>query len=208
MLRTLRPLKHYNIYRVSKHLTTATMSTSATFTTPTAPPSIVETETNIFFYGHELTLQYSRLQNWYPSVFHPVSNPAIRFYTAEHAIMHAKAVLFSDLATAERILNAATPTEAGRLGREVKNFDSAVWKENVDRVAEEVFFAKFSQVSECREALMATGTKGLAEASPKDKAWGIGFRGDEAEGREGEWGRNIAGRALERVRERLRHVDN
>jgi len=168
------------------------------------PPSYRETNSHIFFYGHELTTRYSRLQNWYPSVFHAVNNPAIRFYTAEHAIMHAKAILFSDLATAEKILNAATPKEAGALGREVKNFDSNVWKQNVDRVAEEVFWAKFSQVRECREALLATGEKGLAEASPTDKVWGIGFRADEAEGNEKQWGRNIAGRALEKVRTRLR----
>lgn len=181
------------------------MSTSNTVTTTaSAPPPVHETPTHLFFYGHELTLSASRLQNWYPSVFHHASNPAIRFYTAEHAIMHAKAVLFSDPTTAEKILNAKTPREAGKLGREVKNFNSAVWKENVDRVAEEVFYAKFSQVGECREALLATGEKVLAEASPTDRAWGIGFRGDEAEGKEQEWGKNIAGRALMKVRARLR----
>lgn len=179
-------------------------TTTSTGFSATGPPSWHETRTNVFFYGAELTQQYSRLQNWYPSVFHKVGDEKVRFFTAEHAIMHAKAVLFDDLTTAEKILNAATPKEAGELGRQVKGFDSKVWKASVDGVAEEVFWAKFSQVRECREALLATGDKGLAEASPTDRAWGIGYRGDEAEGNEEHWGRNIAGRALMKVRERLR----
>ena len=51
---------------------------------------------------------------------------------------------------------------------------------------------------------MATGEKQLFESNPADSNWGIGFRGDEAVGKEEEWGRNIAGKALMKVRDRLR----
>jgi len=44
----------------------------------------------------------------------------------------------------------------------------------------------------------------LVEGSPVDRVWGIGFRGDEAEGKEEEWGLSLLGKALMRVRERLR----
>ena len=42
------------------------------------------------------------------------------------------------------------------------------------------------------------------EASPDDKIWGIGFNSEDAEGREAEWGNDGLGKALMRVRERLR----
>ena len=112
-----------------------------------------------------------------------------------------------DSSTAEKILVAATPGEAKALVRQVKNFDSKKWTAMVEQVAEDAMWAKFSQVKECREALLGTGEKVLAEASPVDRIWGIGFAGDEAEGREEEWGRNVAGQALMKVRERLREED-
>lgn len=118
--------------------------------------------------------------------------------------MYRKAITMSDLHTAERILLAATPTEAQRLGREVKNYRPDLWREVVDDVAEEGNWLKFSQIEECKAVLLETGDKILVEASPVDRNWGIGFGGYEAEGRESEWGRNILGNALMRVRERLR----
>ena len=118
--------------------------------------------------------------------------------------MYRKALIMDDIATGNRILDAATPKEAGNLGREVKNYDGEKWKDAVEEVAETCNYLKCSQVKECREALLNSGDRVLAEASPVDRNWGIGFRGDEAEGREKEWGRNILGEALMRVRKRLR----
>lgn len=118
--------------------------------------------------------------------------------------MHAKALIMSDTSTAERILQSATPLEANRLGREIKNFDSELWKENVEEIAERANYLKFSQIEECRNALRATDGKLLAEASPIDRNWGVGFAGDEAGSKEEEWGRNMLGQALMRVRDRLK----
>lgn len=171
---------------------------------PTYGPAVHHTPTHVYFYGYELQLPESRLQNWYPSVFSDPKDPGIRFPTNEHYIMWRKAVAMNDRATADKILVAATPTEAQRLGREVKNYDPELWRRIVDQVAEDGNWLKFSQVEECRSALLATGEKGLVEASPVDRNWGVGFRGDEAEGNEDDWGRNILGKALVRVRGRLR----
>ena len=55
------------------------------------------------------------------------------------------------------------------MGRQVRNFDSKVWKEEVSKVAEEGTWLKFSQVEECREALLETGDRIIAEASPVDR---------------------------------------
>ena len=94
-----------------------------------------------------------------------------------------------------------------RLGREVRNFDLEVWKKNADRVVEDANYLKFSQNEDLKEVLLGTGDKVLVEASPDDKIWGIGFNSEEAEGRESEWGNNGLGKALMKVRERLRREE-
>lgn len=118
--------------------------------------------------------------------------------------MWRKAMLMNDRETADRILVAATPSEAQALGRQVKNFDGGKWRATVPEVAETGNWFKFSQVRECRDALLATGDLILAETNPADRNWGIGFRGDEAEGKESEWGANLLGNAQMKVRDRLR----
>lgn len=171
---------------------------------PPYGPSVHVSPTHVFFYGYELQLPESRFQMWYPASFADPQYPDVRFQTAEHYVMHAKALIMSDASTAERILEAATPLEANRLGREIKKFDSELWKSKVEEIAERANYLKFSQVKEYRDALIATDRKVLAEASPVDRNWGIGFSGDEAGSKEEEWGRNLLGKALMRVRDRLK----
>lgn len=98
----------------------------------------------------------------------------------------------------------AHPSRAKALGREVRNFDLDLWKREADRVVEDGNIAKFGQNEELKAILLGTGDKELVEASPDDKIWGIGFKGDEGEGRESEWGNNGLGKALMRARDRLR----
>lgn len=127
-----------------------------------------------------------------------------KFLTAEHYMMYHKALLMHDAATAKKILSAPTPAEAKSLGREVKNFDQKAWDEKCDKIVERGNWLKFTQDDKCRSALLGTGDRKIIEASPSDKIWGIGFAADEAEGKESEWGANKLGKALERVRDRLR----
>ena len=65
--------------------------------------------------------------------------------------------------------------------------------------------AKFGQNPEMREALLATGSKILVEASPLDRIWGVGLRADDAAVfNPGTWrGLNLLGLALMVVRSRL-----
>jgi ribA/ribD-fused uncharacterized protein len=55
--------------------------------------------------------------------------------------------------------------------------------------------------------LLATGDRELAEASPFDRVWGIGFTADCAEMNRESWGQNLLGRALMDVRARLREEE-
>jgi ribA/ribD-fused uncharacterized protein len=177
---------------------------SSSNTPPPYGPSVHYTAKHLFFYGYELQLPEARLQNWYPASFTDPNIPGVRFQTGEHYIMYRKALVMCDTLTTNKIASAATPKEAGRLGREVKTYDGDKWKQAVDEVAETCNYLKCSQVEECRQALLDSGDRILAEASPVDRNWGIGFRGDEAENKEDEWGRNILGKALMKVRDRLR----
>jgi ribA/ribD-fused uncharacterized protein len=84
-------------------------------------------------------------------------------------MMHQKALLFSDHETAAEILRETDPGKTQALGRQVKNFNKAVWVQHRERIVEEGSYHKFvnSVVEEDIKALfLATGFR---EASPYDK---------------------------------------
>jgi len=120
--------------------------------------------------------------------------------------MYQKAILFegTDSESAKKVLAASTPGEANKLGRAVEGYNGETWKAKCDDIVAEGNYLKFSQSEECRCALMKTKDLILVEGSPVDRIWGIGFRGDEAVGKEDQWGQSKLGKALMRVRERLR----
>jgi ribA/ribD-fused uncharacterized protein len=131
------------------------------------------------------------------------SGPEHDFSTTEQYMMHAKALLMGDTETAAEILAATHPSKAKLLGRQVKNFNQDLWNSCCEAVVEEANFAKFSQNDDLRAVLLGTGKRIIVEASPDDRIWGIGFDSQHAEGKEEEWGRNLLGEALMRVRDRL-----
>lgn len=106
--------------------------------------------------------------NWYPAAVDG-------FKTSEHAMMFAKAQLFDDMETADKITDAATPAEAKALGRQVRGFSSEVWDREKERIMLQILYNKFSQNDQLKAMLLATGDKVLVEASPLDKIWGIGM---------------------------------
>ena len=56
------------------------------------------------------------------------------------------AVLFKDDATAEKIMNTDSPKKQKALGRQVKNFDEAVWKENCRNIVKNASRAKVGEI--------------------------------------------------------------
>jgi len=67
-------------------------------------------------------------------------------------------------------------------------------------------YQKFAQHAELRNHLLSTGDKVLVEASPVDKIWGIGMKGDDpAACHPALWkGENLLGFALMEARAKLR----
>lgn len=142
------------------------------------------------------------LSQWYGSRF---EIEGVVFKTAEHYMMHRKALLFGDRERAERILCAPDPAEAKAHGRSVRGFSETVWREHRSRICIAGNYAKFSQCTPLREFLLHTNPRVLVEASPVDLVWGIGLSAEHEHASDPlKWrGQNLLGFALMEVRDRL-----
>ena len=120
-------------------------------------------------------------------------------------MMAAKALLFGDAETADRIRQAPHPEAAKALGREVRGFDEQLWVQRRFDLVVTGNLAKFGQHVELRDFLLTTGSRVLVEASPVDRIWGIGLAADHEHAASPEhWrGLNLLGFALMEVRHQL-----
>jgi ribA/ribD-fused uncharacterized protein len=143
----------------------------------------------------------------------------VEFAYAEQPMMWLKALLFNDMVTAQKILTAKYPwdikdkegkvIEYGHksLGRQVQNFDELVWVAERDSLIDIVTYAKFSQIQDLREGIIASYPLMIVEASPHDRIWGIGL--EETDPRawdEATWPPgvlNLLGKSLMRSRDRI-----
>jgi ribA/ribD-fused uncharacterized protein len=128
------------------------------------------------------------------------------YSSAEQFMMAGKARLFGDDTSLARILAAATPPEAKRLGRGVQRFDEKRWAATRFDLVTLGNFSKFGQDPALRDYLLSTEDDLLVEASPDDRVWGIGLAASDAAAREPpQWrGLNLLGFALMRARAILR----
>ena len=101
------------------------------------------------------------------------------FNCCEQYMMFKKAQLFKDEKIAQQILEAKNPADHQRLGREIKGFVSEVWNTNKVGIVWYANYLKFTQHKDLRERLLATENKIMAEASPVDLIWGIGFKAED-----------------------------
>lgn len=145
------------------------------------------------------------LSQWFPHAF---VHEGIRYPTAEHFMMAAKARLFGDDERLAMILDAATPGEAKRHGREVAGFVDELWDRACVAIVRDGSVAKFGSSPELTAYLVGTGRRVLVEASPRDRIWGIGMGpGNPGVERPSLWrGRNLLGFALMQARAELAAV--
>lgn len=122
--------------------------------------------------------------------------------------MYHKAIVFHDQETASKIALEPEPSKQRALGRKVKGFDNKKWNAVREKIVEEGNWWKFTRPKEgdLRKMLLETGDRLLVEASPYDRIWGVGYGAANAEANRGNWGENLLGKALMRVRDRL-HAD-
>ena len=156
-----------------------------------------------YFWGHrprnDGQLSDSVFSQWWPSVF---EEDGLRFASAEMYMMAGKARLFGDDETLPLILEAGDPAACKALGRRVRGFDDARWKQARFDLVTRGNAAKFGQDDALRDYLLATGDEILVEASPRDRIWGIGLgRNNERALDPRTWrGGNLLGFALVRAR--------
>ncbi|KAI0436248.1 DUF1768-domain-containing protein [Xylaria telfairii] len=218
-----------NRNRVSKRIASKKTSTSASPSTPSS--STASSDTIYFWRQTEPTTGY--LSQWYTSApFRDRADPAKIYATAEHYMMHQKALLFADAEAAASILEATSPRDVKALGRAVRGFDQAVWERERERIVREGSWCKFTlpvdeegegkgegertwslgdgasaptmRAASFRDVLLATGDRELVEASPFDRIWGVGFAAKNAASRRDKWGMNLLGKCLMEVREEFR----
>ena len=129
----------------------------------------------------------------------------ITYNCCEQYMMYKKAKLFRDSDIAEKILAEPEPSNQQKLGREVSGYNSEIWNENKFGIVWYGNYLKFSQHSDLAERLISTGNKVLAEASPYDLVWGVGYAAESDEILDSEnWrGENLLGKVLMSVRSAL-----
>ncbi|KAL3869015.1 hypothetical protein ACJMK2_041749 [Sinanodonta woodiana] len=145
------------------------------------------------------------------SQFHPAKFvvDGIKYCCMEQYMHHQKAVTFKDKLSAKKILASEDPKEHKKLGRRVTNFEKEVWDSVSVEIVKKGNVAKFSQDEKLKKALFDTGDKILAEASPRDRIWGIGLGPSNPKAQDSKnWrGKNKLGQALTEVKEILREKE-
>ncbi|KAG7375288.1 Infection Response protein [Phytophthora boehmeriae] len=184
----------------------------------------VETERAVFFYGQR-EAKFGFLSNFYPCEFEDAEGQ--RYFSSEQYFMKRKQEMFDphNKKLAVAILKAKAPAAAKKLGRQVKNYDDAVWNDHRYEVMLEALKLKFSSDDALANRLLSTGSKNLYEASRHDAIWGIGmsvasvaklFREDalfrqtgdvDAETQAMCFGKNLLGHALMETRAWLQPQD-
>lgn len=117
------------------------------------------------------------LCQWFPSEF---VFSGKTFNCAEQFMMWAKAVLFVDYETAEKILAEKSPREQKKLGRLVQGYTQEKWDSAKFTLVSLGNVLKFKQNPELQEFLMKfpRGTV-FVECNPHDSVWGIGRTTDD-----------------------------
>lgn len=137
---------------------------------------------------------------WYPRKF---TANGKEYPTAEHYMMSAKASLFKDHEMEEKIRKELDPEKVRDLGRQIKNFDGQIWNKHKFDLVCDGNRAKFSD-PELRTVMLDTGDRYMVEASPVDRIWGVGFVAEDAPGHLDEWGENLMGHVMMKVRSEIR----
>ena len=114
----------------------------------------------------------------------------------------AKARISKDHRAVELIIS-PDPSAHKRIGRGVRNFDSAAWDREKQNAVLSGTYARFTQNPAMKHHLLSTGNKRLTEASPLDPVWSIGLRADDPRANDPrQWrGKNFLFEALEEIRD-------
>jgi len=122
----------------------------------------------------------------------PIEIDGTMWPTSEHYFQAQK---FEDLEHQEAIRTTASPMIAARMGRSRKKPLRKDWESVRDSIMRKAVLAKFAQHPELLDLLISTGDATIVEQTANDSYWGDGGDGS---------GKNMLGRILMEVREKLR----
>ena len=144
--------------------------------------------------------------NWYKSPFSVKmgSGTSVDFNCGEQYMMYCKATLSNDKDSTDLIMAEKDPRKQKSLGRKVKNFNSALWDKHKEEMMLIGLTEKFKQNPELLIQLLAENCETFVEASPYDRIWGIGFDATNAMAHESEWGENLLGKIITKIRNNLK----
>ena len=144
--------------------------------------------------------KYGEFSNWFERAF---VIDDFKYFCVEQYMMAQKAKMFHDADNYTKILRANTPKGCKWLGKQVKPFDNKAWDAVKYDIVKRGNRAKYEQNSDLKELLLSTGNSIIAEASPKDKVWGIAMDAETAAVKDpSEWsGQNLLGKILMELRE-------
>ena len=162
------------------------------------PPSQQPVQKMVLFWKDDE--EYGQFSNWYRRKF---VIDDFEYLFVEQYMMAQKAKLFHDSKRYTAILRANSPRECKNLGKEVTPFDSTTWDAAKYDIVKTANRAKYEQNPDLKALLLNTGDAILAEASPKDRIWGIGMdAASAAEAGPYNWkGQNLLGESLMELRE-------
>lgn len=133
--------------------------------------------------------EYGAFSNFAPS---PLRLDGKSWPTVEHYFQAQK---FADAVHRDAIRKAKSPMIAARMGRDRKRPLRKDWEAVKEGVMRKALLAKFEQHADLRQLLLGTGTAKIVEHTANDAYWGDGGDGS---------GKNMLGRLLMEVRERIR----
>ncbi|UMM37808.1 hypothetical protein L5515_009459 [Caenorhabditis briggsae] len=147
------------------------------------------------------------------SNFHPahfsikINGNLVHFSCSEQYFMYQKALLAKDPEGAEEILKMTKPLLMKRAGRSLEMTPEMLeeWSSISENVMYDGCLLKFSQNDDLKLALLRTRGMLLAEASARDRLWGIGLGVTDKRAEDmKQWkGANKLGKVLEKVREEI-----
>lgn len=163
----------------------------------------MQTNSNFLFFTS------GEFSNWYPSAFSAPVFPGsalMDFNTGEQHMMVCKALVFHDYSIIDKLMNTNDPREQKALGRKVKHFDAAHWRQVCEQLFYPGLYAKFTQDDQLKQTILATDDLILVEAAPWDKIWGIGMAAtDPGVEDPTNWkGTNLLGNMLMNVRSHIK----
>ena len=135
-------------------------------------PSIEYSTDNVVLFWQPL----SDSSQWTPSSF---VVDGVSYSCADQFMIAEKARLFKDHRAVEPIMSSPDTSTRERIGRCLRNVDSAVFGREKQNAVFSGNYAKFKQNPGMKHHLSSTGNKRLADASPLDPVWGIGLRADD-----------------------------